>query len=176
MRQIYFMIFRNVSLFPVGMLLRRRRGCVSNLNAEQETSAWSQEDSSLCHLRSRTASNPALLLLLLLAKYEGGGEEKFFYFFFLKTTNINEVLHWEITMCALPDSICTSLMACAIMRASINIKAATVTAKGFTSITAVPPLQVHRKGIYVKYSDSVSLLHHINSCWGDHIQQWPQHI
>ena len=59
-----------------------------------------------------------------------------------KTTNINEVLHWEITMCALPDSICTSLMACAIMWASINIKAGTVTAKGFTSITAVPPLHV----------------------------------
>lgn len=38
-------------------------------------------------------------------------------------------------MCALPDSICTSLMACAIMWASINIKAGTVTAKGFTSIT-----------------------------------------
>lgn len=59
-----------------------------------------------------------------------------------KTTNINEVLHWGITMCALPDSICTSLMACAIMWASINIKAGSVTAKGFTSITAVPPLHV----------------------------------
>lgn len=43
-------------------------------------------------------------------------------------------------MCALPDSICTSLMACAIMWASINIKAGTVTTKGFTSITAVPLL------------------------------------
>lgn len=83
-----------------------------------------------------------------------------------KTTTINEVLHWEITMCALPDSICTSLMACAIMWASINIKAATVSAKGFTSVTAVPPLQMHREGIDVKYSYSVSLLHHIKSCWG----------
>lgn len=45
-------------------------------------------------------------------------------------------------MCALPDSICTSLMACTIMWASINIKAGTVNAKGFTSITAVPPLHV----------------------------------
>lgn len=69
-------------------------------------------------------------------------------------------------MCALPDSICASLMACALMRASINIKAGTVAAKGFTSITAVPPLQLHRKGIYVKYSYSASLLGHINSCWG----------
>lgn len=43
-------------------------------------------------------------------------------------------------MCALPDSICTSLMANAIMWVSINIKAATVSAKGFTSITAAPPL------------------------------------
>lgn len=47
-------------------------GCVSNLNAEQETSAWSQEDSSLCHSPSRTASNPTLLLI----KWEGGGGEK----------------------------------------------------------------------------------------------------
>lgn len=69
-------------------------------------------------------------------------------------------------MCAIPDSICTSLMACAIMWASINTKAATVSAKGFTSVTAVPPLQMHRESIYVKYSYSVSLLHHIKSCWG----------
>lgn len=92
-----------------------------------------------------------------------------------KTTNINEVLHGGITTCALPDSICTSLMASAIMRASINIKAGTVAAKGFTSITAVPPFQVHRRGIYMKYGYSVSLLHHMNSCWGDHILHWPQH-
>lgn len=69
---IYFMSFRNVSLFPVGVLLRLLWGCVSNLNAEQETSAQSQEDSSLCHFLYRTASNPALLL----TKWEGGGEKK----------------------------------------------------------------------------------------------------
>lgn len=83
-----------------------------------------------------------------------------------KTTTINEVLHWEITMCALPDSICTSLMACAIMWASINIKAGTVSAKGFTSVTAAPPLQMSREGIYMKYSGIVSQSHGINSCRG----------
>lgn len=83
-----------------------------------------------------------------------------------KTTTINEVLHWEITMCALPDSICTSLMACAIMWASINIKAGTVSAKGFTTVTAAPPLQMSREGIYMKYSGIVSQSHCINSCRG----------
>lgn len=83
-----------------------------------------------------------------------------------KTTTINEVLHWEITMCALPDSICTSLMACAIMWASINIEAGTVSAKGFTSVTAAPPLQMSREGIYMKYSGIVSQSRGINSCRG----------
>lgn len=58
-------------------------------------------------------------------------------------------------MCALRDRICISLMACAIMWASINIKAGTVTTKGFTSITAAPP-QVHSQEIYVKYSYSAT--------------------
>lgn len=84
-----------------------------------------------------------------------------------KTTTINEVLHREITMCALADSICTSLMACAIMWASINIKAGTVSGtKGLTSVTAAPPLQMCTEGIHMKYSSIVSQSHGINSCWG----------
>lgn len=126
--------------FSVGTLSRVWRGGVSsNLNAGAgKHLPGVREDSSLCHFRSRAASNPALLL----AKWEGGCVRKILKKNNKKTTNINEVLHWGITMCALPDSICTSLMACAIMWASINIKAGSVTAKGFTSITAVPPLHV----------------------------------
>ncbi len=71
--EIYFMIFRNVSLFfRWACCWGPCEGCVSNLNAEQETSAWSQEDSSLCHFPSSAASSPALLL----AEWEGGGEKK----------------------------------------------------------------------------------------------------
>lgn len=52
------------------------------------------------------------------------------------------------------------------MWASINIKAGTVSgAKGFTSVTAAPPLELRTEGIYMKYSGIVTQSPGINSCW-----------
>lgn len=64
--------FWSPEMFQLSPLCVLPRGRASNLNAEVKTSARSQEDSSLCHLPSRSASRPALLL----AKREGGGERK----------------------------------------------------------------------------------------------------
>lgn len=70
--KIYIMIFRNVSLCLVDSLLSLLSRCFSHFNPKQETSAWSQKDSSLCHFLFCIASN----LILILSKGEGSWDKK----------------------------------------------------------------------------------------------------